>query len=112
MLSACFAMGLPRHSARARPAAAPRDPAGSARWRLVGLPLAVSLLPLPCLAQAAVPAAAPPAEPVANGLIRHQGPCNASTALAFGDGLFVMAENKAGPTVPLQLHRSGVAGAA
>lgn len=68
---------------------------------------------LPALPAVAVPAGAAAADAPAPGaggaadLIRHQGPCNASTALPIGEGLFVMADNKAGPAVPLGLYRGG-----
>jgi len=60
-------------------------------------------------AEGAKAAAAPAA---AGGLIRHQGPCNASTALPIGEGLFLMVDNMAGPAVTVRLYRGGSEGAA
>ncbi len=57
-------------------------------------------------------AKAAPAPGASGGLIRHQGPCNASTALPIGEGLFVMVDNKAGPAVTVRLYRGGSEGGA
>jgi hypothetical protein len=74
---------------------------GPLRRNAAGAALLLALLLAPQQAALAEPAAA---------VIRHQGPCNASTALALGDGQFVMADNTSGPAVPLWLYRSGQEG--
>jgi len=55
----------------------------------------------------AAPAMAAPELPT----VLHSGPCNASTALAMGPGLFVVGDNREQPPVTLRLYRSGQAGA-
>jgi hypothetical protein len=42
----------------------------------------------------------------------HSGPCDASAAIPFGNGLFVVVDNKAKPPVVLRIYRSGQAGPA
>ena len=42
--------------------------------------------------------------------VLHSGPCNASTALSMGRGLFVVGDNREKPPVTLRLYRSGQEG--
>lgn len=42
----------------------------------------------------------------------HKGPCNASSALAVGPGLFVVADDEDQPPLTLRLYRSGEGGGA
>ena len=80
----------------------------------------MALLPLLMVAglpHAALAAPKPPAEP-AGGLqgglpvVQHSGPCDASTAISVGPGLWVVGDDEAKPPVRLQLYRSGQAGPA
>jgi hypothetical protein len=82
-----------------------RSAAPVARGPLPGSTTGAALL----LALLVAPLQAALAEP-ATATIHHQGPCNASTALTLGEGLFVMADNTSGPAVPLRLYRSGQEG--
>jgi hypothetical protein len=71
-------------------------------------PLVVTSLPHVALA-----AAKPPAQP-AGGLpvAQHIGPCNASTAISVGPGLWVVGDDEAKAPLILQLYRSGQEGPA
>lgn len=66
-------------------------------------PAAVLAAPAPAKATGDKPAAP-------HATVSHPGPCNASTAVPLGEGLFVMADNLSGPAVPLRLYRAGQAG--
>ena len=55
---------------------------------------------------APAPALAAPGVPT----VLHSGPCNASTALSMGSGLFVVGDNQEQPPVTLRLYRSGETG--
>ena len=106
----------PRSAAAAMPAGARRGrdrfPAGRALMALFPL-LMVAGLPH----HAALAAPKPPADP-AGGLqgglpvVQHSGPCDASTAISVGPGLWVVGDDEAKPPVMLQLYRSGQAGPA
>jgi len=80
----------------------------------------MALLPLLVVAglpHAALAAPKPPAQPVGGlqgGLpvVQHSGPCEASTAISVGPGLWVVGDDEAKPPVMLQLYRSGQAGPA
>jgi hypothetical protein len=52
----------------------------------------------------------PGASSAAGVVVIHNGPCNASTALSMGEGLFVVADDEASAPVKLRLYRSGQAG--
>ena len=52
----------------------------------------------------------PSASSAAGVVVVHDGPCNASTALSIGEGLFVVADDEASAPVKLRLYRSGQAG--
>jgi hypothetical protein len=76
----------------------------------------MALLPLLVVASlphAALAAAKPPAPP-AGGLpvAQHSGPCNASTAISVGPGLWVVGDDEAKAPLTLQLYRSGQEGPA
>ncbi|MFM7641376.1 MAG: DUF3616 domain-containing protein [Cyanobium sp.] len=45
-------------------------------------------------------------------VVHHSGPCNASTALALGGGLFVVADDEESAPATLRVYRSGQAGPA
>ncbi|MFM9072388.1 MAG: DUF3616 domain-containing protein [Cyanobium sp.] len=45
-------------------------------------------------------------------VVVHQGPCNASTALPVGGGLFVVGDDEEQPPVTLRLYRGGQGGKA
>jgi hypothetical protein len=63
---------------------------------------------LPLLVAVGLPGAAlAGAEPP---VVLHSGPCNASTAVSVGPGLWVVADDEAKPPVKLLLYRSGQAG--
>lgn len=106
----------PPSTAAARPAAARRGrhrrvPAVSALMALLPLLVAASL------PHAALAATKPPAEPAAGlqggpPVVQHRGPCDASTAISVGPGLWVVGDDEAKPPVMLQLYRSGQAGPA
>jgi hypothetical protein len=53
-----------------------------------------------------------PALAVEPQMVVHNGPCNASTALPVGGGLFVVADDEETPPVTLRLYRSGEGGPA
>ena len=69
------------------------------RWLALGLGVLAALTPPMALA----------AEPQ---VVVHNGPCNASTALPVGSGLFVVADDEEQPPVTLRLYRSGQGGPA
>lgn len=79
-------------------------PGHGPRWLSLVLLLA-GLLAAAGLAPAQVAAADPPA-------VVHSGPCNASTALPLGGGLFVVADDEEKPPVTLRVYRSGLSGPA
>ena len=100
-----------------RPDTARSARAGSRRPLLLTALLAAGLQALQPAAALAAPAAA--AASGSGGSVKpeapyttlsHPGPCNASTAQALGEGMYVMVDNQAGPAVPLRLYRAGVAG--
>ena len=90
------------------PSAAAAMPAGAGRARrrcLAGRTLR-ALLPLLVawgLPHTALAAAEQPT-------VQHSGPCNASTGLSMGQGLFVVGDTREKPPVRLRLYRSGQAG--
>jgi len=106
----------PPFTAAAMPAAARpgRGRFAAGRALMVLLPLLlVASLPHAALAAANPPAESAGASPQ-GGLpaVQHRGPCNASTAISVGPGLWVVGDNEAKPPLMLQLYRSGQAGPA
>lgn len=102
-----------RSSAPTPPSAAAAIPA---RGRFSAGRALMALLPLLVVASlphAALAAAKPPAPP-AGGLpvAQHSGPCNASTAISVGPGLWVVGDDEAKAPLILQLYRSGQEGPA
>jgi len=57
---------------------------------------------------------APPAQiaPAPASTVVHQGPCDASTALALGQGLYGMVDNGSSAPVPVRVYRIGQPGPA
>lgn len=112
---------------RVRPAPRAKRPAGllaapgfrgaGARVLPLGLALLLGLwgspaaLAAPGSDPAAWDAAAKPPAAAPDGVV-HSGSCDVSTALSFGNGLFVVADDEAKPPVRLGLHRSGQPGPA
>jgi hypothetical protein len=78
---------------------------GAGQRRLSLVLLLAGLLAVIGLAPAQVAAADPP-------VVVHSGPCNASTALPLGGGLFVVADDEEKPPVTLRVYRSGRSGPA
>ena len=97
-----------RSSAPTHPSAAAAMPAGAGRGQRcfrTGHALA-ALLPLLMVWGLPPTALAAPELPT----VLHGGPCNASTGLSMGPGLFVVGDNGEKPPVTLRLYRSGQAG--
>ena len=108
----------------------PRPGGGQPLRRLALIALLMVLFPatLACPGQVAAAEPSPAAPAAANGsaargsasgpgassaagvVVIHNGPCNASTALSMGEGLFVVADDEASAPVKLRLYRSGQAG--
>ena len=78
----------------------------------LGLPPAVLAAPGKAPAPATARDAAAKAPAGAPDGVVHSGPCDASAAIPFGNGLFVVVDNKAKPPVVLRIYRSGQAGPA
>ncbi|MCX5956654.1 MAG: DUF3616 domain-containing protein [Cyanobacteria bacterium] len=78
----------------------------------LGLPPAVLAAPGKAPAPATARDAAAKALAGAPDGVVHSGPCDASAAIPFGNGLFVVVDNKAKPPVVLRIYRSGQAGPA
>ena len=102
-----------RSSAPTPPSAAAAIPA---RGRFSAGRALMALLPLLVVASlphAALAAAKPPAQPAAGlPVAQHSGPCNASTAISVGPGLWVVGDDEAKAPLTLQLYRSGQEGPA
>ena len=108
----CTAMGSPGFAA-----AVCFSRAGRVRGWLLGLKTADGRgrrwLPLLLLLGGLAMALTPPcAAAAAEQVVTHSGPCNASTALALGGGLFVVADDEEAAPVTLRVYRSGQAGPA
>ncbi|MEB3301373.1 MAG: hypothetical protein VKN56_05315, partial [Cyanobacteriota bacterium] len=108
----CTAMGSPGFAA-----AVCFSRAGRVRGWLLGLKKADGRgrrwLPLLLLLGGLAMTLTPPcAAAAAEQVVTHSGPCNASTALALGGGLFVVADDEEAAPVTLRVYRSGQAGAA
>ena len=86
-------------------AAMPTGPGRGKGCFLSGQALA-ALLPLLMVWGLPHAALAAPEQPT----VLHGGPCNASTGLSMGQGLFVVGDNGEKPPVTLRLYRSGQAG--
>ena len=107
-----------RNCAPTPPSTAAAMPAGTRRGRGRCPAGRVLMALLPLLVVAGLPvtglAAAEPAGGLKGGLqvVQHSGPCDASTAVSVGPGLWVVGDDEAKPPVMLQLYRSGQAGPA
>lgn len=66
----------------------------------------------PVLLAGLIATAVSPALAAESAVVVHNGPCNASTALGFGAGVFVVADDEAKAPVTLRLYRSGKGGPA
>lgn len=102
-----------RSSAPTPPSTAAAMPArgrfSAGRALMVLLPLlVVASLPHAALAAAKLPPQPAGGLPVA----QHSGPCNASTAISVGPGLWVVGDDEAKAPLTLQLYRSGQEGPA
>jgi len=109
MFRSTASMNAPgRSSAPTHPSAAAAMPAGAGRGQRcfrTGHALA-TLLPLLMVWGLPHAALAAPEQPT----VLHGGPCNASTGLSMGQGLFVVGDNGEKPPVTLRLYRSGQEG--
>jgi len=106
---------IPPYTAAAMPAGARR---GQGRFSVLRalmalLPLlVVAILPQAALAAAKLPAESSGASQGGLPVVQHSGPCDASTAISVGPGLWVVGDDEAKPPLMLQLYRSGQAGPA
>ncbi|MFO0119534.1 MAG: DUF3616 domain-containing protein, partial [Cyanobium sp.] len=102
-----------RSSAPTPPSTAAAMPARGRLSAGGALRAVLPLLVLAILPHAALAAAKPPVQPAGGvPVAQHSGPCNASTAISVGPGLWVVGDNEAKAPLVLQLYRSGQEGPA